>query len=444
MKAQIIIILLTIINVCSVYAADPAVTGIKISELKILREKENLALSFSAYISERTVRSDNRWTVTPQLYNDNGAVSMEPFTITGRQMDRREKQKNLINKKSSAATDSDIPQKKYANTTNGSTMLYTYTISYEPWMVGELRLHLLVTESGCCSITDLGAIQVEAPISLPPLPTPFLSGVQTRSPEVVQMVEQYPFLRLIGKDIESGDAPHVRFRVSNSKLDLAFSSNAENVGTITKAVEMVLKGSQTDLEKISISGFASPEGTRVGNLELSKNRAKALSRYLMQQLNLPESIFELQFDGEDWEGLLELVRQSDMRHKESIIDIITNSPKERRNDILKHLEGGRPYQSLYDIFYPQLRDACYINVWYSEKRDEAADAINLAVDRIKNTRYDEALQILSTVENDPRAWNAIGACHLLRGDYPKARAWFIKAADGGDKDAERNLELINK
>jgi len=320
---------------------------------------------------------------------------------------------------------------------------YTYTTRYEPWMRDELRLCLLVTESGCCSITNLGAIQIESSISLPPSPTPLLSKANTRSDEVTQMVGQYPFLRQIGKDAESGDAPHVRFRVSNSVLDMAFSSNAENVETIMKAVDMVLKGSRVDLEKITISGFASPEGTRAGNLILSENRAKALSRYLMQQLNLPESTFELQFDGEDWDGLLELVRQSDMRHKESIIDIITNSPKERRNDDLKRLEGGRPYQSLYDIFYPQLRDACYINVWYSEKKDEVADKINIAIDMIGVTRYDEAMQILSSVEGDPRAWNAIGACYMLRGDYHKARVWFKKAAEWGNKDAEKNLELTN-
>ena len=178
-------------------------------------------------------------------------------------------------------------------------------------------------------------------------------------------------------------------------------------------------------------------------MRLAENRAKALSRYLQQEMNIPEKIFDIQSGGEDWDGLLELVKQSDMQYKDEVIKIITDTAPEKRNEQLKQLRGGRPYQSMYDVIYPQLRDACYINVWYSEIKDGAAEAINDAIALIAALRYDEALESLRAVEDDPRSWNAIGTCYLLQGDYSQARVWLKKAVEAGDKEAEKNLDLIN-
>ena len=129
---------------------------------------------------------------------------------------------------------------------------------------------------------------------------------------------------------------------------------------------MINNDPRTHLEKITIAGFASPEGNNQQNIKLAENRARALSQYLQQEMNIPETVFEIQSGGVDWDGLLDLVNQSDMNYKEEIINIINNTPPEQRNERLKQLRGGRPYRSIYDELYPQLRDACYINVWYSE------------------------------------------------------------------------------
>jgi len=430
MKYKIILFLLAILNLFPVVAGN-----IETRDLKIFREGEQVVLSFSAYIPEKTVRSDHRFWVTPQLYNDNGAVSMELFTITGKKMEKRDKQKKRLNKDKTATS--------HANSSNGSTMLYAGTVSYEAWMENVLFLRLQITEEGCCETEDLGSILAMGPINLPLPYTPSLPNVIPIASDVAKAADKYPFLRLIDKDMAGDRSTSVRFKVSNSVLDLSFSSNADNVKKIIEGIQLVNSDERTRLEKITIAGYASPEGTRQHNMQLSENRAKALSQYLQKEMNIPAKTFEIESGGEDWVGLLELVKQSDMQYKDEIIDIITNHPAGSRNDRLKQLGGGRPYQSIYDVFYPQLRDACYINVWYSEKKDETADIINHAISLIATLRYDEALQNLHNVEQDSRSWNAIGTCYILQGNYPKARVWLKKAMEAGDKDAEKNLSLIN-
>ena len=429
MKSKLILFLLSITHILPVVAGS-----IEIRDLKLFKEGERVTLSFSAYIPEKTVRSNRRLLVTPQLYNNNSATSAEYFTITGAQMEKREKQKRRLT--------GNNPVDTPANVSNGSTMLYMASVPYEAWMEGVLFLRLLIEEEGCCSAKDLGAMVSMGPLNVPLPYTPSLPEVVSLHSEVARRVVEYPFLRLINQEGSGDRSTSVRFRVASTRLELSYSSNAASIKKIIEGINLVNDDPRTRLEKITIVGFASPEGERIQNMRLAENRAKALSQHLQRAMNIPANTFEIQSGGEDWEGLLELVKKSDMRYKEEVIRIITTVSPERRNERLKQLEGGRPYRSIYDVLYPQLRDACYINVWYSEAKDQSAETINNAIALIAASRYDEALRSLSTVENDSRSWNVIGTCYLLQGDYSTARVWLEKAVRAGDKEAEKNLNLI--
>ena len=431
MKSKLIILLLSI-NMISAVAAD-----IETKDMKLFREGEEVVLAFSAYVPEKTVRTDRRLLITPQLYNDNGAVEMELFTVTGNQMAKRERQRRNLDKNSAAGNN--------ANTANGSTMQYAASIPYESWMEGTLYMRLLIKEEGCCSVTDKGATAATGPVTLPLPVVPSTPEVAAIPSEVTEKKTDYPFLRLVDGDGESNDrkSSSIRYKAGSSSLDLKFSSNTENRNRIKTGVQMVSDNDRTNLEKITIIGFASPEGDSQQNMRLAEERAQALSRHLQKEMDLPETMFEIKSGGVDWDGLLELVKQSDMRYKNEIVHIITNTPPENRNEQLKQLGGGRPYQSMYDVLFPQLRDACHISVWYAETKDTAAETINNAIGMIKNMLYDEALKELRTVEHDRRSWNVAGTCYLLMGDYPNARIWLERAAEAGDKEAEKNLKLIN-
>jgi hypothetical protein len=71
--------------------------------------------------------------------------------------------------------------------------------------------------------------------------------------------------------------------------------------------------------------------------------------------------------GEDWYGLRKLVVESDMVGKDQVLNIIDNVPESQRKAKLQALNGGRTYRSIFDVLYPQLRSACYIDVWYDKK-----------------------------------------------------------------------------
>ena len=137
-----------------------------------------------------------------------------------------------------------------------------------------------------------------------------------------------------------------------------------------------------------------------------------------------------------------------MPYKSDVLEIIDNVPQKQRQAKLKSLAGGRPYQSMLDVMYPQLRDACYIQVWFSEKLDVVAEDINKAIDDINAGKYSEALALLMQHKDDSRSWNAIGSAKVYTEDLKDALKWFKKAAKAGDAEAARNLsdleEILNQ
>jgi Flp pilus assembly protein TadD len=124
------------------------------------------------------------------------------------------------------------------------------------------------------------------------------------------------------------------------------------------------------------------------------------------------------------------------------LDIIDTKSGEERKTALKRLNNGSTYRYLLKNFYPQLRKACYLAVYYDELADVAAADINKANEMIRNNQPAEALEILSKHEADSRAWNSIGASMLLLERAEKAIYWLEKAIEAGSEEAKENIKYL--
>lgn len=408
---------------------------IRTQALEMNRKDNVLKVSFMALIPEDAVRSTSRLVITPQLYNGEGeSISLQPFTVTGHRRARRDKQQRLLARKGSTPAN---------YTLCGSTLAYSDTTTYAAWMDENLSLRFSIEEEACCDVKPMPEKVVATDLPLHFEKKPMLASVTPQVSEVSQKAAtKYPFLRMLGKEATSGRGVSIRFRVVENEIDSAYSTNRDNLKDILDAITLVQKDTRTRLEKISVTGYASPEGNKEQNKRLSLMRALALKDYIAHKMNVGDEKFEVTAGGEDWQGLKELVQKSDMPYKDEITAIIEQAPEKERNARMKRLAGGRPYKSMLDVLFPQLRDACYLNVWYSEKPDSNADTINAAMKDIAEGHYDEALRRLETVENDSRSWNATGVCHLLKGDTKEARRWFTRAWETGDKEAAENLKRL--
>lgn len=115
------------------------------------------------------------------------------------------------------------------------------------------------------------------------------------------------------------------------------------------------------IDSIYIHAYSSPEGKSDYNLELSRRRSQAMSKYLTERypmLKLGSRISCIS-GGENWDGMREAVaRASDFNEREEVLMIIDQvSDLARREQLLKRLNAGLAYRYIKDNILPSLRNA---------------------------------------------------------------------------------------
>ena len=125
--------------------------------------------------------------------------------------------------------------------------------------------------------------------------------------------------------------------------------------------------------RIVVAGFASPEGTQAVNERLAGQRADAIVDFLLANSGVDGRLISLYNGGPDWYGLREMVATSDLPDKHAVTDIIDNTPVwavqgADRLSKLKALSGGRTYNYMLRNYFPQLRQAAFIRVYYTNEQ----------------------------------------------------------------------------
>jgi hypothetical protein len=206
-------------------------------------------------------------------------------------------------------------------------------------------------------------------ITMPGIHTHSTDTLVIKEKEVIKptIEEMFPFVHRVGQP-SSGTHMPVRYRLDNSILDIDYSQNRDHLATIMTALDLIFTSDSIKVDHIDVEGYASPEGPTDHNKDLGQWRAEALKAYILDhEKRLTSDQVVTISGGEDWYGLRKLVVESDMVGKDQVLNIIDNVPKAQRKDRLKALNGGRTYRSIFDVLYPQLRSACYIDVWYDKK-----------------------------------------------------------------------------
>lgn len=157
------------------------------------------------------------------------------------------------------------------------------------------------------------------------------------------------------------------FPVGSSSMNLYYRNNGTRLEKLMYDIRC--RQEHSVLKRIILRSGASPEGNSFTNKTLSDKRLMALRAIICERLYVPDSVFEYRSEGEDWEGLAELVEKSKMPNKDEVLSIIRNTPVcivwgnavvEARKKQLKSLRGGSAWQYITQHFFPELRTGCMI------------------------------------------------------------------------------------
>lgn len=214
----------------------------------------------------------------------------------------------------------------------------------------------------------------------------------------------------------------------------------------------IAESDNSRIAKILVVGSASPDGPLDLNNRIAGKRAQALADYITNRTLLSASFFEVSNHSVAWDFLRRLVADSEMPEKQQILDIIDTTPvwdaakKVGRLSLLMRLNQGRPYNYMKRHFFPKLRNAGYIKVFFEAQPDPELVGLNTAIDLLNGKRYSEALHVLQG-NTHPKADNLRGVCYMLTGDtekrVPCSKSCCRRCVRGGEQSKAIPINSTN-
>ncbi|MEG2242909.1 MAG: hypothetical protein RSC87_05425 [Muribaculaceae bacterium] len=390
---------------------------------------ENVPATVTANIPSKFFVKNAEVTVTPYLVYAGKETASAPYTVQGEKV----RGNNQV-----------IPFE------SGSTVTIPVMYKYEPEMMhSDLYLGFDVKQGKKAYV--LPRVKVADGV----IATATLSDAGTVKPAIA--ADKYQ--RIINEKYNAD----IKFLINQTNIR-AGELSSEAIKGLHNELKAANAADNKEVEGISISSYASPEGGVKVNTRVAEGREKSTQAYLNKQLKSDKisKFGELtaDFTAQDWEGFKSLVSASNIQDKDLILSVLEmyKDPEQREKEI-RNLSSV--FDQLAKEILPQLRYSrltASINV--IGKSDEAIMAAfesnpkELNVDEMLycatlTKDNNKKLKIYETAVNqfpdDHRAYNNLGMCQYINKDIKSASRNFAKAGSmaPASSEAKMNLGLVS-
>lgn len=152
---------------------------------------------------------------------------------------------------------------------------------------------------------------------------------------------------------------YLDFEKGSSQIDYDFGNNMAELSKIHELVESIQEDPYTQITRISLVGYASPEGVASDNILLSASRAAALKDHIKILHSIPETLFTVDGRGEDWRTIDSLVASSNDIKRYVLLEIIRGTRDADEREMLLRDGWSSFYDELRYNIYPRLRRTEY-------------------------------------------------------------------------------------
>lgn len=447
-------------------------------------EGREMSIAFNLDLGEEKVRSHHKRIITPLLRTADGSheLRLPAVVVNGRNRALKELRENKT--QSSVAGNNALPaanQDIYLTLTDGRkadrTIDYRTRIAYEPWM-DEASFSLVEAVEGCACGELLQAEQL-------------VNDHALYAPALELTAEQSCPVEFTPRS-EERDA-YLIYPVNKTVLRPELYGNDRELQKIDSALSFVQRNPDYEIRHIAVAGFASPEGGLRHNIRLSEGRAEALKNYIGRRYSFPDTLLTVTPGAENWDGLVEALRNYQLPYKQDVLDAIAKVEEpDAREEAIRQIGGGLPYQTLLHSIYPGLRKNTFtisyisrerqpekarelvfthpeeLNVhefyrvadlYYKDDAQKRNEILLIAADTYPNHSIannnaaricleqgdlEKAEQYLNRTQNEPFTANNRGILLWKQQKREEALVWWRKAAEAGDTQAKYNLEEVAK
>ena len=356
---------------------------------------------------------------------------------------------------------------------------YLRTVKYEPWMDSAV-LKLRKQSCACDNMKDRGVMTIAS-----------------LGREEAPVIDLFPVYLLPPADNsvkvrEERGSAYLCFEVNKWDIKPNYMTNPAELMKIHNSVNLVKNDSDVTIRKMTIEGYASPEGTYAHNQMLSEKRTEALKNYLAVASITRGIKIEASGKGENWAGFMKYLKENPGIPQYSRLLSIANSdlsPDQKESKMRKETPEGFTY--VVRNGFPSLRCTNYTVVYtvrpftleeservfetrpvnlnlneiyrladkYAKNEEKYYSIIRKAYMLYPNDSYinltmaylaikkgeaDEAAEYLSKVNECPEKTMNEGLVAYLKGDVDKAIRLVEQAQQKGVKQATRQLEEFGK
>lgn len=313
---------------------------------------------------------------------------------------------------------------------------YSHSVPYEPWMK---KAVVMLRQQDCvCSrpknasemvVAQFPKEKEEAPvIRLLPvyLPPPADQSIKVRQ--------------------EKGSA-YLTFEVNKWDIKPDYMNNPAELQKIHNSVNLVRDDAAVTITKMTLEGYASPEGSYEHNMELSINRTEALKRYL-EMTGMTRGIrLEAQGMGENWDGFMKFLEENpDFPQQIRILAISKMrglSPDEKEQQMRKTAPEGFAY--VLENAFPALRCTNY-TVEYTVRSFTLEESEEVFRTRPINLSLNEIYRLADKYSQDEeKYYSIIRKAYMLypNDSYINLTMAYLAIRKGDVEDAEEYLSKVN-
>jgi len=219
----------------------------------------------------------------------------------------------------------------------------------------------------------------------------------------------------------------IQFYLDDTTIDTTLGSNSQELNKIVETIKEISAKQNDQVVKVTIHGYASPEGKYAHNAKLAEARTRAVVDFVQEKTQLSSHLIEMENTPEDMEGFLLALQTSTYPGREEAIKYIedvTLTPDQKEGKI-KQINGGQLYAQYKKEVLPYLRHTDYL-ISYREMTNREVDATHMFP-----TGSREAI-------------NNQGVQAIKDGQINQAKELFQKAASMGLNIAQKNLSEWKK
>lgn len=158
----------------------------------------------------------------------------------------------------------------------------------------------------------------------------------------------------------------VSFRQNVTVLEPEYRDNAVALRNMTELLSRLNADTLTIIRSVNVRTTASPEGSKTNNDRLSRGRAQSILTYLVDNTTLSPTQFKVNAVGEDWAGLVSILKDCrepwapqalDLIRRSGVLEANTDERSENLKNELKALSQGAAWRWMNDNAFTVLRYA---------------------------------------------------------------------------------------